>query len=97
MKAEFEPAARQELMESARRYLTEAGAIQAEAFEQEALRVVDLLLRLPEIGTRGRRHSRSMPLRRYPYSIHYRIEPDVIRILAVAHQSRRPGYWAKRD
>lgn len=96
MKAEFEPAAREELIESVRWYLAEAGAVHASAFETEVRRVVDLLVRLPELGTPRARQTRSIPLRRYPYSIHYRLEPDLIRILAVAHQRRKPGYWKKR-
>ena len=96
MKAEFEPEARQELIETTRRYLTEAGAIHANAFESEVARSLALLARLPELGTRGNRNTRSIPLRRYPYSLHYRLEPDLIRILAVAHHSRRPGYWGNR-
>lgn len=96
MKAEFEPAAREELIESVRWYLAEAGAVHATAFEIELRRVVDLLIRLPELGTPGVRNTRSIPLRRYAYSIHYRIESDLIRILAVAHHRRRPGYWKKR-
>ena len=35
-------------------------------------------------------------LRRSPYSVLYAIEPDRIRVLAVAHQRRRPGYWHGR-
>ena len=35
-------------------------------------------------------------LRRFPYSLLYVIEPDRIRVLAVAHQKRRPGYWSHR-
>jgi toxin ParE1/3/4 len=96
VKAQFDPAARQELVESIRWYLTEAGRTHAEAFEAEVTRIVELLLRLPEIGTAGATQTRSMPLRRYPYSIHYRVEPDLIRIVAVAHHGRRPGYWKKR-
>ena len=96
MKAEFEPEARQELIETARRYLAEAGAIHASAFESEVTRTLALLARLPELGTRGSRNTRSIPLRRYPYSLHYLLEPDLIRILAVAHHSRRPGYWRNR-
>lgn len=96
MKVEFAPAARQELVASVRWYLTEAGALHAGDFEREVVRSLALLARLPELGTPGPRSTRSIPLRRYPYSLHYRVEPDAIRILAVAHHSRRPGYWAKR-
>jgi hypothetical protein len=35
-------------------------------------------------------------LRRFPYSIFYSIKPDLIRILAVASQKRRPFYWRGR-
>ena len=41
------------------------------------------------------------PLRRYllprfPYSIIYSIEPDHLRIIAVMHNKRKPGYWSNR-
>lgn len=35
-------------------------------------------------------------LQKFPYSIFYSIEPDHIRIVAVAHNKCRPGYWSKR-
>jgi plasmid stabilization system protein ParE len=35
-------------------------------------------------------------IQRFPYSLLYVIEPDRIRIIAVAHQKRRPGYWSHR-
>ena len=37
---------------------------------------------------------------RFPYSIFYRLEPDgqghSLFVLAIAHQKRRPFYWASR-
>ena len=33
---------------------------------------------------------------RFPYVIFYIDYPELVRILAVAHTSRRPGYWKKR-
>jgi plasmid stabilization system protein ParE len=35
-------------------------------------------------------------LRRYPYSIIYRLDGDQVRVLAVAHSRRLPGYWSGR-
>jgi toxin ParE1/3/4 len=35
-------------------------------------------------------------LRRFPYSIMFSIQPDRIRILALASQKRRPFYWLGR-
>ncbi len=35
-------------------------------------------------------------LDRFPYQIIYRLETDRIFVVAVAHTSRRQGYWRKR-
>jgi toxin ParE1/3/4 len=35
-------------------------------------------------------------LKRFPYSILYVIEPECLRVMAIAHQKRRPGYWHSR-
>ena len=39
---------------------------------------------------------RKCVLKKFPYNIIYAIEPDLIIILAVAHQHRKPNYWADR-
>jgi len=35
-------------------------------------------------------------LKRFPYHVIYRVMPTYILVLAVAHQRRRPVYWARR-
>ncbi len=35
-------------------------------------------------------------LRKFPYSIIYRFEGEKIQILAIAHQKRKPSYFANR-
>jgi len=35
-------------------------------------------------------------LSKFPYMIIYSIEPDHIRIMAIAHCKRKPEYWNKR-
>jgi len=32
----------------------------------------------------------------FPYSVIYRIKGDVVEIVAIMHQRRKPGYWADR-
>ncbi len=39
---------------------------------------------------------RSLHYKKYPYSLIYRILPDTIKVYAVAHEKRRPGYWKRR-
>jgi plasmid stabilization system protein ParE len=36
-------------------------------------------------------------LRRFPYSVIYRITDEAIQVIAVAHGRRRPGYWRTRQ
>ena len=35
-------------------------------------------------------------LARFPFSVLYRLDNDLIYVVAVMHNSRRPGYWLKR-
>jgi plasmid stabilization system protein ParE len=44
----------------------------------------------PELGVRR------AAARRFPYSIAFIELPAAIRVLAVAHEKRRPGYWVGR-
>jgi hypothetical protein len=40
--------------------------------------------------------TRRVLLRRFPFSVVYAADSDVALVIAVAHHSRRPGYWCKR-
>jgi plasmid stabilization system protein ParE len=35
-------------------------------------------------------------VRRFPYVLFFTNEADSVRVLAVAHQKRKPGYWLRR-
>jgi len=35
-------------------------------------------------------------MRRFPYGVLYRIEQEIIVIVAVAHLRKKPGYWKNR-
>jgi len=50
----------------------------------------------PELWPERDNGMRRRPLRRFPYSILYRIDNDEIIIVAVMHQKRRPNYWVRR-
>ncbi len=39
---------------------------------------------------------RRVPAGRYPYHLIYLLAADTIRILAIAHDRRMPGYWQSR-
>jgi plasmid stabilization system protein ParE len=40
--------------------------------------------------------TRRFVLHRFPFSIIYLDDPDVLVIIAVAHSKRKPGYWKRR-
>ncbi len=47
-------------------------------------------------GVAGARGAKRLLLRRFPYDIIVRESSEAIMIVAVAHHSRRPGYWRSR-
>ena len=95
MRLEFHPEAELELIESAVYYNKQIPGL-GERFESEIRYATDLLLDQPEIGPLVIPDLRKFILTRFPFTLYYSITADVIRIEAVAHQSRRPGYWKPR-
>ena len=70
-------------------------------FWSEVQHILELIQRHSEIGgritrVRVRGIARRLPVRRFPYFVVYRERADAIEIVAIAHQSRRPGYWRSR-
>jgi toxin ParE1/3/4 len=35
-------------------------------------------------------------INRFPFVLHYRVESDLIRVVAIAHGRQKPGYWKTR-
>lgn len=92
MRLQFHPAAELELIEAADHYERQVPGLGLQ-FEAEIRRATDLLLARPEIGPSVDPQLRKFILSRFPFTLYYRLTGDVLRIEAVAHQHRRPGYW----
>ena len=90
------PEAEEELDQAAAYYKDQASVAVAGAFLEEFERAACLIAKYPEIGTPASQGPRLMPLRRFAYSLLYRIEGTEIKISAVAHHRRRPRYWHDR-
>lgn len=56
----------------------------------------ELILQFPHASPPLGAGLRRCLLSRFPYQIVYRVEGDTIRVYAVAHNKRRPGYWRRR-
>lgn len=65
-------------------------------FAVEVRRLCRIIASSPTAGVEVRPGIRRRILRRFPYLILYAHEADVVIVIAVAHQSRRPGYWTRR-
>ena len=96
MKYWLHPEAREDLPEAAEFYRERAGNALALALLEDFERAIALLLEHPALGPIWRHGRRRWLLARFPYSLIYTVVGDEIRVLAVAHRSRRPGYWRAR-
>ena len=90
------PEAESDLREAAEYYQERAGTALAQAFFAEFEHSMHLLLKHPLLGALWRHGERRLVTRHFPYAIIYTVAEQAIQVLAVAHQSRRPGYWRKR-
>jgi plasmid stabilization system protein ParE len=96
VKYSLHPEAQADLREAAEFYRQQAGAALSQSLFAEFEHAVGLLLRYPGLGAVWRYGKRRIVMRRFPFSVIYTVVEAEIRILAVAHHSRRPGYWRGR-
>ena len=92
---EFHPDAEQEFIETAAYYERNVTGL-GERFGREVRHAIERLLDHPEIGAPLDASLRRLTLIRFPYVLIYSFSPDVLRVIAVAHTRRRPGYWRSR-
>ncbi len=55
-----------------------------------------MIQQFPELQPPYDERHRFAVLRRYPYSVVYRLEGERIRVIAFAHSRRSAGYWQGR-
>jgi plasmid stabilization system protein ParE len=59
-------------------------------------RAISLIQEAPERWPQHVHGSRRYILRRFPFSVVYRVGDRSITVVAVSHQRKRPGYWRRR-
>jgi toxin ParE1/3/4 len=90
------PEAERELIDGAIFYAEQANTELGLAFIAEFERALELLREHPNLGAPWRAMTRRFPIRRFPYSVLYLVKGTELRVIALAHQRRRPGYWSGR-
>lgn len=96
MRITFNSEALAEAEEVTRWYRDNGGTSPSRAFTQELRRVVELAAGQPSIGSPGQHGTTRLYFKRFPYTLIFRIQESSVRVIAIAHQSRRPGYWVGR-
>jgi len=92
----FHELAERELLEAASYYSRTQRELGA-GLILEVERATMLLAESPLLGRGIDDQYRVWALRRFPYSLYYRLRGEELQILAVAHQRRRPFYWRGRS
>jgi len=57
---------------------------------------LDRIRDFPRVHPKGRLKTRKCKLQDFPFILVYQVRGQLITIYAVAHQSRKPGYWRGR-
>jgi len=95
------PEARAELLDAHERYMSIDGRDLDLEFVAEAEAAAALILEWPDApppyrGWWGHPTVRTWHLSKFPYKLIYAVRDGEVFVLAYAHESRRPGYWAHR-
>ncbi|MGD9889167.1 MAG: type II toxin-antitoxin system RelE/ParE family toxin [Halothiobacillaceae bacterium] len=96
MRLRLHPDAELDVQRAALFYEERAGRALANALLDEYERALGGLLLHPLMGSVVEGGLRRIPLKGFPYSIFYEPVAQEVRVMALAHQSRRPGYWLER-
>jgi plasmid stabilization system protein ParE len=95
MRVRFHPAAAAEV-ERAQAWYSERSLLAAAGFLQELTRAIQRVHVAPERYPPAEHGTRRIVLEQYPFAAFYLTRREEIFVVAVAHQKRRPGYWAGR-
>lgn len=95
MRYEFHPEAEVDLFEAILYYETQAPGL-GEKFAAAVQTAIEQLLTHPRIGTPDSEGFRKWVLDTFPYNLRYAESDDLVFILVVESQHRRPGYWKSR-
>jgi hypothetical protein len=94
-RARFVAPARQEfLIEVA--YYSEAQTGLGKRFASAVEEALARALAFPLAGPAGPANTRRVFLKDFPFSLIYRPDTEGVVVFALAHHSRRPGYWQSR-
>lgn len=91
----FLPAAEAELLHETD-YYSKARRGFGVRFKDAIRAATDRALAMPEAGAPGLGGTRKVRVKGFPFNVYYRHSTHEVLVVAVAADSRRPGYWLSR-
>lgn len=95
MRAEFTTESRADLVEAASYYEDKEEGLGLR-FRDELAEVIDAILSAPHLWRERDGGFRQVNCPVFPYFVAYIIRSEAVIIIAVAHGSRKPGFWHDR-
>lgn len=91
----FHPEAREDFREAILWYRARS-AIASMEFRRTVSRAIRNVAQAPGRWPKYLHGTRRFVIHRFPFSVVYLDDPDLVTIIAVAHSKRKPGYWKHR-
>ncbi len=95
LEIKFHPDVAQEIKSSYQWYQRQAEGL-GEDYLSELESAYDAVCELPETWPKFEKGFRRFLLSKFPFSVIYRIHVSKVYVVAVMHNSRKPGYWNER-
>lgn len=84
-------------VESARAWYEEQRAGLGIDFVESLEKAIELIVQFPTAFPQIAATYRRALLHRFPYALYYRLDGDVVEVLACLHNARAPEAWRSRD
>lgn len=91
----FHPEAKEDFRDALRWYRTQSPIASAE-FRKTVSGAIRNVAQSPQLWPKYLHGTRRFVIHRFPFSVVYLDDPDILTIIAVAHSKRKPGYWKHR-
>lgn len=95
LKLKFHPGVSSEIKASYLWYQEQAEGL-GDAFIEELENSYQAIIEFPQIWPLFQKGFRRFQLARFPFSVIYKENNNTIYIVAIMHNSRKPGYWLRR-
>ncbi|MGB5287191.1 MAG: type II toxin-antitoxin system RelE/ParE family toxin [Ignavibacteriaceae bacterium] len=95
MTVEFLESAHNEYREAIDFYNLQSNGLGSK-FAAEIDSTISIIKNYPESYSEYTKHTRKAVVNVFPYNVIYTIHKNLISVIAIAHQHRKPNYWLKR-